>query len=44
MDDRNFDSLARGLSGSSPRRQLLRWASGLLAGSMAGAATRTGEV
>ena len=36
MDDRDFDSLARALSGSSPRRQLLRWVSGLLAGSVAG--------
>jgi hypothetical protein len=37
MDDRNFDGLARALSGASPRRQLLRWVSGLLAGSVAGA-------
>ena len=41
MDDRNFDSLARALSGSSPRRQLLRWASGLLAGSVAGVVGRS---
>jgi hypothetical protein len=36
MDDRNFDSLTRALSEASPRRQLLRWVSGLLAGSVAG--------
>ena len=36
MDDRNFDNLTRALSGASPRRQVLGWASGLLAGSVAG--------
>ena len=36
MDDRSFDNLTRALSGASPRRQVLRWVSGLLAGSVAG--------